>query len=262
MSCDAREWLNADEQQAVARLAKALGTGAPGTAGARARPVRGSGGGLLGLEPWRQGEELRHLDWPARLRTGALWVRRLQAEGEERAVLFVDTSGSMTGPKRVAAGRLAAGLELLWAVRRLPSLTLRLAGELPDALRRARVQLRPADRVVVLSDFAHHAPMAEIVGALPRARGRGVDVVMLCDPQADEQLAETARELVDVEGPRARQVHVDALSRARFAAAVRDFAAVLEREVTACGCVFHGVRVPLAGALLPTLERVALRQRS
>jgi hypothetical protein len=105
--------LAADELRglvAVAAQLRATGGDASGTAiGARV----GRGHDLHGLDPFRPGDDPRAIDWRARQRTGALWVRRHHVEGERAIAVLIDDSASMTRARRQLARRIAAGLAVV-----------------------------------------------------------------------------------------------------------------------------------------------------
>jgi len=112
--------LAADELRglvAVAARLRATGGDASGTAiGARV----GRGHDLHGLDPFRPGDDPRAIDWRARQRTGALWVRRHHVEGERAIAVLIDDSASMTRARRQLARRIAAGLAVVAGAAALP----------------------------------------------------------------------------------------------------------------------------------------------
>ncbi|MBM3989519.1 MAG: DUF58 domain-containing protein [Planctomycetes bacterium] len=94
-----------------AALARARGARADGRAGL----APGQGVELDGHRPYRDGEDLRDLDWELLARLGRPWMRVRRAERGERAVLALDTSASMSvgAPSKLEhACELAAAVAL------------------------------------------------------------------------------------------------------------------------------------------------------
>jgi uncharacterized protein (DUF58 family) len=230
------------ELDALERLGRVL-RARPGRAAGRA-PGRTAGRGfdLLGLEPWREGGDVRHLDVAARVRTGSWWVRTFQQEGEPRLWIGLDASASMAGVKLAAARRVAAALVVVasqglvrvavetlgtppaaavpratrWrgpaqaaeALRRLASVRGDARFALPDALGALALaaSAAAADQLVVLSDLADPAGPAAILEPLRALAAQArVDVVHLREP-ADARLPPGARALRSPETGEVRSI--------------------------------------------------------
>lgn len=121
---DLRPWLDRVRLCAGSRL---CGRGE----GGRAARAAGFGLDLHGHRNYQPGDELRHLDWHALARLGALVVREYRAEAAPTLALLIDTSGSMSvgAPSKMAsARRLAAALGYL-ALREQGRVALGVFGE-------------------------------------------------------------------------------------------------------------------------------------
>lgn len=172
----------------------------------RAALAPGQGVELEGHRPYREGEDLRDLDWELLARLGRPWVRVRRAERGERLAILLDTSASMAvgAPSKLEhACELAAAIALATVVSggsaevhahgsqgRVERLLLRSRRDLPALLEFLRHRLargeRPprellglpglerASRVVWLGDLMDLAPSDVL--ALAR-RGRRVAAV-------------------------------------------------------------------------------------
>ena len=202
--------------------------------GAGAVPSRRLGRGFEhhGHDPYRPGDDPRHLDWRARLRTGALWVRRYRAEGDGGVRIVLDDSASMAGPRGALAARLAAALAVVATAAQLPVAVDGLGGgaerarldgagarrsmarlrgllprrrvELPAAIARAGRAAHPDEQVIVVSDLADPAPPDELAAAIARL-ARRVTCVHVIDAR-DATIADDVEELVDPESAARRRL--------------------------------------------------------
>lgn len=198
--------LAADELRELAALATRVRGRAGESAGTATTARLGRGFELHGHDPYRPGDDVRAIDWRAKLRTGELWVRRHRAEGDGGVRIVVDDSPSMGEAKRALAARLAAALAVVAgaaalpvaidgltsagrggverarldpagaprALARLGRLGALAASEpsLPRALDRARRAVRSDEQVVVISDLADPAPPEELAAAVSRLARR------------------------------------------------------------------------------------------
>jgi len=199
--------LTREEIGALERLAGRMTARAQQGVGTAASSGRGRGTELYGHEKWQAGDDLRHLDWNATLRTGTPWVRHFFHEGDVPLRVVLDASRSMDG-KWDQARRIAAALAFL-ARRADRQLAVDVLGKPPSpptlpnhwhpyvveqlgerggdgSLLIALAALRklPARReqLVIVTDFADPTPPKELCDAVARlSRGRSVDVVHLVE---------------------------------------------------------------------------------
>ncbi len=185
-------------------------------AGLHRSPLRGSGEEFDKHREYRQGDDVRHLDWKVYGRTDRLYVREYRERSNLQSYLVVDATASMGFaepggvPKlRYAAyvaaalahlmlgGGDAAGLaafgtapELLLPPRtrrgQLHDLLARLErlraeGDAPAAaaLERVGERLRRPGRVVLVSDLLEEDGGEALASAAGRLRARGDEVVVL-----------------------------------------------------------------------------------
>ncbi len=167
----------------------------------RAALAPGQGTELEGHRPYREGEDLRDLDWELLARLGRAWVRVRRAERGERLAILLDTSASMTvgAPSKLEhACELAAAIALATVVsggsaevhahgpqgrvervslrsrRDLPALLVFLRERIAHGERPLRELLRVpelgrATRIVVLGDLLDLAP-ADVLALARRGR--------------------------------------------------------------------------------------------
>lgn len=271
------------EIAAFERLADKLRSRSRAGAGSIATERRGRGSELYGHEPWQQGDDLRHLDWNATLRTGMPWVRHFFDEGDVPLRVVVDGSRSMGG-KWPHARRLAAGLALIArrADRQLaidllgdppspptlpsdwyPYATAQLAdrasdGSLLEALSTLRRLPDRPERLVVITDFADPAPPAELCAELSKVMGRrDVDVLHLVDA-ADCKLPRAAV----IRAPEGTEVrYADAAARSAFEARVAGWQAEVETQVRAAGLGFQRIDVTAPAEIVGALAQLVTSWR-
>lgn len=169
----------------------------------------GRGVELEGHRPYREGEDLRDLDWEMLARLGRAWVRVRRAERGERLALVLDTSASMGlgAPSKLEhACELATALALATVVQggsaellaygtagTVERFELRARRDLPHWLEFLRHRIargeRPlreilghprlsrASRVVVLGDLMDLTPVEVLVHARRGCRASAVAVL-------------------------------------------------------------------------------------
>ncbi len=138
--------------------------------------------------PYSPGDDLRYVDWNVYGRLGELFVKRFEAEENVDLVLFLDRSLSMSGPKALAARRIAGALGYLALTHldhvRLAWLPAPDAGpSVGDYRARSRAQafLRDLEQTGEGGRTDHVRDLGRVVGAI-RRRGLAVFVSDLFDP--------------------------------------------------------------------------------
>lgn len=131
--------LDRDELHELAALAARVRGRAGEAAGTAATTRLGRGFELHGHERFRPGDDPRAIDWRARVRTGALWVRVHRAEGDGGVRILVDDSASMTTRKRALAARLGAALAVVAGAAALPVAIATLGAPAAAGTTRARL---------------------------------------------------------------------------------------------------------------------------
>lgn len=205
----------------------------------RARRARLSQSGtFVGHRRYERGDDLRHLDWSAYARTGALFTKQLEEEDLRSVTVAVDLSPSLLAgapQRRVGALRLGAVLGGL-ALARLDGVAVvapgapqplrRFAGpaQLPAMLEHLReLPVTPVEPAAVgaevlatggvgrlhwISDFAPPEPFERPLGAL-RRRGARVTGWLPVLPEDDAPPSGGYLNVVDPEGGRELAVPVD-----------------------------------------------------
>lgn len=205
----------------------------------RARRARLSQSGtFVGHRRYERGDDLRHLDWSAYARTGALFTKQLEEEDLRSVTVAIDLSPSLLAgapQRRVGALRLAAVIGGL-ALSRLDGVTVvapgasqplrRFAGlgQLPTLLEHLRAlpvaSVEPAavsalvlassgvGRLHWVSDFAPPGRFERPLGAL-RRRGAKVTGWLPSLPEDARPPSDGYLRVVDPESGRALSVPVD-----------------------------------------------------
>ncbi len=226
---------------------------------------RGRGTELYGQEPWQSGDDLRHLDWNATLRTGTPWVRHFFHEGDVPLRVVVDASRSMDS-KWQQTQRFASALAFL-ARRADRQVAVDVLGRAPSPptlpnhwfpyvkeqladrggdgsllLALAALRKLPARRehLVVLTDFADPSEPATLCDSLARlASTRTMDVIHLVAAD-DRQLPDA----VAVRAPETDAVrYADADVRNGFAKRVAGWQLEVEQQAVAKGLPYYRVDV-------------------
>jgi uncharacterized protein (DUF58 family) len=259
---------------------------AGGPAGAHRARTRGSSAEFTEYRAYRQGDEVRRLDWKLLARTDRAYVRLTEDHAVLPTTVLVDASASMAYPeatrgKWVHAARVALGLAAVThatgdpvglriaGARALPPRMRRgVVGEIGAALReaapRGEASLAPliADlrgRVAIVSDFLGDADAMLAEARAARARGCEVCAVHVVDtweldpPRAAALVADP--EMPELRRPLVR--HTRAAYEANFAAwrtaLARDWRAIgVDYTMTVSGARGESVgqavrRVVLAG---------------
>jgi len=251
----------------------------------RAGIAPGQGVELEGHRPYREGEDLRDLDWELLARLGRPWVRVRRQERGERLALALDTSASMAvgSPSKLEhACELAAALALATvtgggsaevfahgADGSVERSSLRTRRDVPALLEFLRRRLargeRPlrevlsavgrvrARRVIVLGDLMDVEPVDVL--ALARRGTRVAAVAVL----ARRELAPRAAEGVEWFDPESG----DALALALDAATLKAYGEALEGRLAAWRSAFArrgaAYRVTAADAAFETLAGELVR---
>jgi uncharacterized protein (DUF58 family) len=234
----ASDLLESSELRDLAALAQHMRRRAGEQPGMMVTDRVGRGFELQGLDPFRAGDDARAIDWRTRLRTGELWVRRHHTEGDAAVSIIIDNSASMTPAKRRCAARAAAAIAVvagaadlslavfdfssshevaararlddaalhraLVAIDRLARATTKRADSLPAALDRMRRRVHADEQVVVISDLADPAPVADLAAALARL-ARHVACIHVVD-ERERNLGDDVDELVCTETGAHRRV--------------------------------------------------------
>ncbi len=220
----------------------------------------GQGVELAGHRPYREGEDLRDLDWELLARLGRAWVRVRRAERGERLALVLDTSASMgigCPSKLEHACELATALALATVVQggsaellahgvdgAVERSALRSRPDLPEWLEflRRRIargerplrevlrhpRLSRASRVVVLGDLMDLDPAEVLAHARRGCRASAIAVL------ARRELAPSRAEGVEWFDPE----RGDALALALDARAIDAYGRVLEERLGAWRSAF------------------------
>jgi uncharacterized protein (DUF58 family) len=275
--------LDAAELRELVALARRVRGRAGDGAGSVTSARLGRGFEHHGHDPYRPGDDPRHLDWRARLRTGALWIRRFRAEGDGGVRIVLDDSASMAGARGALAARLAAALAVVATAAQLPVAVDGLGGggerarldgagarrsmarlrglapgrrvALPAALARAGRAAHPDEQVIVVSDLADPAPPDELAAAIARL-ARRVTCVHVIDAR-DAVLGADVDELCDPESPTRRRVGDDA--RAGFAAAVEAWRRRVVDALAGRGVDLHVVDAAHPRPLVDVAGEIAAR---
>lgn len=275
--------LDAAELRDLVALARRVRGRAGDGAGTAPSPRLGRGFEHHGHDPYRPGDDPRHLDWRARVRTGALWVRRFRAEGDGGVRIVVDDSASMAGARGDLAARLAAALAVVATAAQLPIAVDGLGGggerarldgagarrsmkrllglpprrrvALPAALARVSRAAHPDEQVIVVSDLADPAPPDELAAAIARL-ARRVTCVHVVDAR-DAVIGDDLDELVDPEGTTRRRVGDD--TRAGFAAAVDAWRRRIVDALASRGVDLHVVDAARPRPLIDVAGEIAAR---
>jgi len=179
--------------------------GSPGTHRAR---TRGSSAEFAEYRSYRQGEDVRRLDWKVLARTDRAYVRLAEDHALLPTTIVVDSSASMAFPsatngKWIHAARLAAGLAAVahatgdpvglsitggrmlaprMSQRVVSAITLALAAAVPDGTAGVAASLTAAHgRVAILSDFLADADAVVALARAARTRGVVVYAVHMVD---------------------------------------------------------------------------------
>jgi hypothetical protein len=249
-------------------------------------PPSGAGGGVSrlpfrspgGYDPtdrreYREGDEVRHIDWSATARAGKLITKLSPVESETNLWLLVDCSAStragIATPKRslmtqlsvliaraAASGDARFGLALFTrglekvippqvGKHQASRITLALqqwevrssATDIPQALGALVAHLDKRGTVFLVSDFAEPlSPEFERSAATLRERRQKLVVVRVSDP-LDEELPDIGP--VRIENPETGESEVvntsDAKFRESYRAAARELQAELRRRLTRLG---------------------------
>ena len=271
--------LTTAERQQLQRIAQAMHPRSGEALGVVAHAHRGSGYELHGHDPYRPGDDIRHLDWQARVRTGELWVRRFHAEGDSALRIVLDASLSMQ-PKLRDAKRLGGALAVLASTRGRP-FALDILGEpsetaradtdyvarlarFEDVTARRQPSLIPlfshlvrtvkrGDQVVVITDLADEAPVSELLGPLASLASRGRLRVIMVQAAADMRLPVASR-VRSPEQPRFRVVA--SAVRDSFAATVATWRRAIDTAAVDLGLPLDTVDISPGFELVPGIRNL------
>lgn len=176
--------------------------------GERRAAARGHGGDFADHRAYDPGDDLRHVDWNAYLRSGALRVKQFHADRNLRVVLLVDASASMGfGSKLQSATALARALAWVGLRHRDRVEVLRVGGGGGRARAGAPVDLGALDRALSC-DTASGA--ADLVAALRAAGGpmRADVAVLFSDLLVEDEVRDATLRALAALARRPALVHV------------------------------------------------------
>jgi len=211
------------------------------------------------------GDEFRHVDWTAYLRTERLFVKEFTKEEAFAAVVLMDCSASMTEKKLFQAKRIAGALAYLalgaghrvsvecfadvplWhrakTIAEAPALLKSLEREqargqtcLDKAVSAAFEELRLPGLAAVVSDLLWEG-RGNVIGTLRAAGQRGHDVVVIHVLSRAERSPEVAGQLRlrDLETGEKRPVVLDDVSRRTYLVRIGEFIEGWRRAVEGTG---------------------------
>ena len=245
---------------------------------------------------YRQGDDLKYVDWKAFARTDRLYTRQFRETTNLSALFVLDVSRSMNFPRRGellgsskfdlarqvtailgtlvldqgdAAGVLAVDdrarlvpprsghHHLRVFLAQLANLAPTGGASLGEALKQAATVMKRRGLVIVVSDLYEEAEALPQVRRLARM---GHDVVVIHTLAREELTLQVggAAELVDLESGRTLMVQPSAV-RDGYVAAVRNWLTTVHDAVTADGIEY--LRLVTGEPLEPALRRFLMRRR-